>query len=75
MVGTGNGLADVDLIKSSHGHQIAGTRLLNLDARQTLEAQQLGNAAPLDRAIIANQSRRLAGPNGAVVDAADHDAA
>ena len=75
VVGAGDGFPDVHLVETGHRHEITGAGLSDLNAGQTLEAQQLGDAPPLDRAVVADQGGRLARLDRAVVDAADHDAA
>ena len=48
---------------------------LNFHPLQALEAEQLGDAAALDAAVVLNQCGLLASLDRAVVDLADHDAA
>ena len=75
VVRAGDRFTDIHLIKARYGHQIAGPGLVDFDAREPLEAEQLADAAPFDTAVIPNQGDGLAVADRAVVDLADHDPA
>ena len=75
VLGVGEGLADRHVGQAADGDQLTRPRLGRLDPLQRLGDEQLGEGGPVDRAVGAAPGDRLAGPDRAVADPAEGEAA
>ncbi len=70
----GDRLADVDLIEAGERHDVAGPRLVDLDALEPFEHVEVRHAPRCERTVVAGEHHGLPRAHGAVDHPADREA-
>src|SRR5580700_7185914 len=75
VLGAGDGFADGDALDSGDGDDVVDLGFFNVDALEAAEAEELGNAGLVERAVEPGDGDVIAGAQSSLEDAGDGEAA